>query len=173
MSTPVSSQQTIATSPKFDSLISTFEDVFPKDLSTGLPPLQDIQHHIDILPNSSLPNRPHYRISPHEHEEYTQQVEDLLEKGHVRESLSPMAVHALLIAKKYGRWHMCVDNRAINKITIYYCFPIPHLDDLLDQIGSAFIFLNCILRVVIIRFVSDLVINGKLHSKIMRDCLNG
>nr|GEV88586.1 hypothetical protein [Tanacetum cinerariifolium] len=78
--------------------------------------------------------------------EIQKQVDGLLEKGLIRESLSRCAVSTLLIPKKNGEWIMCMDSHLINKITIKYRFLIPHLNDLLDELHGATIFSKVDLR---------------------------
>jgi hypothetical protein len=107
------------------NLLQQFRDVFPSELPPGLPPIHGIEHQIDLISGASLPNRDAYRANPEETKEMQRQVQDLLDHGYVRESLSPCSVPAILVPKKDGSWRMCVDCRAINNITIRYRHPIP------------------------------------------------
>jgi hypothetical protein len=105
-------------------LLDNFADIVVDELPHSLPPIRSINHHIDLIPGASFPNKATYQLTPRENEEVKKQVHDLLDKGLVRESLSPCGVPTILSPKKDGGWRMCIDSRAINKITIRYRFPL-------------------------------------------------
>ncbi|XP_038978204.1 uncharacterized protein LOC120108619 [Phoenix dactylifera] len=88
------------------TLLQEFEDIFPKEIPNGLPPLRGIEHQIDFMPGSTIPNRPAYRANPEETKEIQRQVDELVKKGIVRESLSPCSVPVILVPKKDGTWRI-------------------------------------------------------------------
>jgi hypothetical protein len=128
------------------NVLQDFDDVFPEEVPAGLPPLRGIEHQLDLIPGATLPNRAPYRTNPEETKEIQKQVQELLDKGYIRVSLSPCAVPVILVPKKDGTWRMCVDCRAINNITIRYRHPIPRLEDMLDELSGAAIFSKIDLR---------------------------
>jgi hypothetical protein len=122
---------------EIQQLLGEFADIIVDELPRSLPPMRSVSHHIDLIPGASLPNKAAYRLTPQENEEVKRQVQDLQDKGLVRESLSPCVVPTVLSPKKDGGWRMCTDSRAINKITIRYRFPLPRMDDLMDCLSGA------------------------------------
>jgi hypothetical protein len=122
------------------SLLQEYQDVFPNDVPNELPPVRGKEHQIDFVLGETIPTRPAYRSNPNETKELQRQVEELMAKGHMRESMSLYAVPVLLVPKKDETWRMCVDCRAINNITVKYRHPNPRLDDMLDQLHGSCIF---------------------------------
>eukprot|EP00253_Pinus_taeda_P032747 PITA_32747 len=88
----------------FLQMLEEFTDIVVDDLPDKLPPKMSISHHIDFIPGASLPNKAAYRMSPKDNEEIRKQVQELLDKGLMRESLSPCAVLTVLAPKKGGEW---------------------------------------------------------------------
>eukprot|EP00253_Pinus_taeda_P035912 PITA_35912 len=79
-------------------------------------------------------------MSSKDNEEIRKQVQELLDKGLIWESLGPCVVLTILAPTKGGEWRMCTDSWVINKITTKYTFPLPQMDDVMDFLNGAMYF---------------------------------
>jgi hypothetical protein len=122
---------------EIQELLEELDDIVVDELPHSFPSTRSVSHHIDLIPRASLPNKSTYRLMSQENEEVKRQVQELLDKGLVKESLSPCVVPTILSPKKDEGWRMCTDSRAINKITIRYRFPLSRMDDLMDCLSEA------------------------------------
>jgi mannitol/fructose-specific phosphotransferase system IIA component len=127
-------------------VLQEYEDVFHKEVPPGLPPKRGIEHQIDLVPGVPLRNRVPYHKNLEKTKEIQRQVQELINKGYVKESFAPCVVPVLLVPKRDGSWRMCVDCRTINNITIRYRHPIPRLNDMLDELSGATVFTKIDLR---------------------------
>ena len=127
-------------------LMCEYRDVFPPDLPRKVPPDRDVDHRIDLVPGSSPPSRPTYRMSPTELDELKKQLDDLIAKGLIRPSKSSYGAPVLLTKKKDGGWRFCVDYRALNAITVKNKYPLPRIDELFDRLQGAKYFSKIDLR---------------------------
>ena len=104
----------------------------------GLPPKRPIEHYINLIPCATLPNAPAYILAPHGVEEIECQLQQFLNVGHIQPICSPCTSPTFIIPKKEsGEWHLVTYYIALNKITIKNHYPLPHMEDLLDQLKGA------------------------------------
>ncbi|KAE8717086.1 Catalase [Hibiscus syriacus] len=83
---------------------------------------------------------------PPDREELKKQLQELLEKGFIRPSMSPWGAPVLFVKKNDGSMCLCIDYRQLNKVTIKNKYPLPQIDDLFNQIKGASIFSKIDLR---------------------------
>ncbi|WVZ97235.1 hypothetical protein U9M48_042785 [Paspalum notatum var. saurae] len=118
-------------------IVCDYLDVFPDELP-GMPPDRDIEFLIELLPGTAPIVMRQYRMAPIEHEEVKKNIDELLAKGYIRPSSSIWAFPVLLVEKKdTDVKRMCVNYRALNKVTIKNKYPLPRIDDLFDQLQGA------------------------------------
>jgi len=126
-------------------IASEYANVFPDEVS-WLPPSRDIDFTIDLIPGAGPVSMAPYRMAMAELAELKKQIEELLEKQFIRPSASPWGAPVLLVKKKDGSSRLCVDYRQLNKLTIKNKYPLPRIDDLLDQLKGAWVFSKIDLR---------------------------
>ncbi|CAI7800524.1 unnamed protein product [Closterium sp. NIES-53] len=135
-----------AVPPDLAELIRKYPDIFPDDLPPGLPPERPENHKIQLEPGTQPNVQTQWRLTQPELKELRSQVDALLKKGFIRASTSPFAAPILFTPKKDGGLRMCIDYRALNRVTIKSRYPIPRTDDLLDQLRGACYFSKIDLR---------------------------
>ncbi|KAE8692821.1 cytochrome P450 78A7-like [Hibiscus syriacus] len=114
-------------------VLAEFQDVMPAEL----PPKREVDHKIELVPNTEPPARAPYRMAPPELKEMRRQLKDLLDAGYIQPSKSPYGAPVLFQKKHDGSLWMCIDYRALNKLTVKNKYPIPLITDLFDQLGGA------------------------------------
>ncbi|XP_072093104.1 transposon Tf2-1 polyprotein isoform X4 [Arachis hypogaea] len=126
-------------------VVCEFPDVFPDDINE-FPPNREVEFAIELVPGSGPISITPYRMSPLEMAELKAQLEDLLGKHFIRPSVSPWGAPVLLVKKNDGSMRLCVDYRQLNKITVKNKYPLPRIDDLMDQLQGAGVFSKIDLR---------------------------
>lgn len=120
------------------SILDSFADLFGE--SQGLPPNRSHDHQIHLQPGSSPTNVRPYRYPHYKKNEIEKIVSGLLQSRVVRPSTSPYSCPILLAKKHDGSWRLCVDYRVLNQVTVKDKFPIPVIDELLDELNGAQVF---------------------------------
>ncbi|KAM3364985.1 hypothetical protein ACQJBY_015005 [Aegilops geniculata] len=120
---------------EIQQLLQEYSDVFATP--QGLPPSRACDHRIPLLPGATPISIRPYRHTPETKTEIERQVEELLASGLIQHSHSPFASPAILVRKKDGQWWLCIDYRKLNALTVTPKFPLPVIDELLDELSGA------------------------------------
>ena len=135
-----------ATDPpkEIQDLLLQYADVFaaPQEL----PPTRVYDHTIPLLPNAVPVNSRPYRYSPQHKDEIERQVKEMLTASLEVPSTSPFASPVLLIQKKDGSWRFCVDYRRLNELTIQNRFPMPVMEEILEELVGSYYFTKLDMR---------------------------
>ena len=129
---------------KFKRVIDNHSKVF--ETPKGLPPIHDHDHTIHLILGSVPPNIRLSRYHYAQKSEIESMVAEMLEASIIQPSQSSFSVPVVLVHKKDGSWNMCLDYRELNKLTIKDKFPIPVIDEFLDELHGSIYFTKLDLR---------------------------
>jgi hypothetical protein len=126
-------------------IIDKHSKVF-EDIPRGLLPTQNNFHSIHLIPGSVPPNIRPYRYPYAQKSEIERMVEEMFEDGIIKPIQSSYFGPVVMVLKEEGSWCMCSNYRELNKITIKHKFPIPVIDELLDELHGSIYFTKLDLR---------------------------
>ncbi|XP_073220685.1 uncharacterized protein [Cicer arietinum] len=133
-----------AIDPEIAMLLHTYADVFK--VPSTLPPPREHDHAIPLQPGSGPVKVRPYRYPYTQKEQIEKMVHEMLQQGIIQPINSPYSSPILLVKKKDGSWRFGTDYRALNTITVKDSFPMPTVDELLDELYGAQFFSKLDLR---------------------------
>ncbi|KAF9758233.1 Retrovirus-related Pol polyprotein from transposon, partial [Nosema granulosis] len=133
-------QETVVETPQGRAILEEFRDIF-KDEITESVMCNTKLHKIDTG-NASPICQKNYRVPVHFETPITEEIVKNLRLGIIRPSNSPWCGRIVPVSKKDGSVRMCIDFRALNKVTIRDKYPLPRIDEILDRLSGAKIFSN-------------------------------
>lgn len=132
------------THTQMQKLLEEYKDIFEEP--QGMPPPREHDHKIPLIPCSQPVNQRGYKVPYIQKAEIERQIKEMLRTGVIQKSSSPFASPIILVKKKDGTWRMCIDYRKLNEITVKNKYPIPLIDELLDELVGASWFTKLDLR---------------------------
>nr|GEY02600.1 putative reverse transcriptase domain, ribonuclease H-like domain, aspartic peptidase domain protein [Tanacetum cinerariifolium] len=126
-------------------IVREFLEVFPEDLP-GIPPTQQVEFQINLVPDAAPVARAPYRLAPSEMKELGDQLQELTDKGFIRPSSSPWGAPVLFVKKKDGSFWMCINYRELNKLTVKNRYPLPRINDLFNHLQGLSVYSKIDLR---------------------------
>lgn len=144
LSSSTDSSESVPVPTEIAQVLEEFASVFEEP--KGLPPERAFDHFIPLLPGAKPVNLRPYRYNPAQKDEIERQVADMLQNGVIQPSSSPFSSPVLLVQKKDLTWRFCIDYRHLNAITVKNRYPLPIIDELLDELAGSSIFISLDLR---------------------------
>ncbi|XP_078447614.1 uncharacterized protein LOC144716361 [Wolffia australiana] len=118
-------------------VLREFAGLMPAQLPAKLPPRRDVDHRIELLPETRPPAWEPYKMPPAYLEELRKQLQELLESKLIHLSKAPFGAAVLFQKKKDGSLRLCVDYQALNKVTMKNKYLVPNAEELFDTLSEA------------------------------------
>lgn len=125
-------------------ILQNYSPVF--STPTTLPPKRAIDHVITFTPQAKVINQGPYRLSHHQKDAMESIIQDMIKSKVIRDSNSPYSSPALLMKRKDMTWRLVNDFKKVNERTVKNKYPIPVIEDLLDELKGATVFSKLDLR---------------------------